>query len=159
MLLGFCIYFLATWTTDHLTCAVSLQAGKNHAVHHTTSILAQNDAENILLSENTVVLCVSVTGVSPSPPPPLSIQRYRQLADRDWQLNSNNTSHILYVVVPIIQIFMIDLNRKSTIKKIELIEKLAKKDQCTHWSMIDLLSNNFIWFHGVKGPIDPHTYG
>ncbi len=43
------------------------------------------------------------------------------------------------LVVPIIPIFMIDLDQKQPLKKIELIEKSAKKDRFTHWSMIDLL--------------------
>ncbi len=53
-----------------------------------------------------------------------------------------------HLVVPIIRIFMIDLNWKSTIKKIELIEKSAKKeDRCTHWSMIDLLFTLSSYFY------------
>ncbi len=43
------------------------------------------------------------------------------------------------LVISIIPIFMIDLNRKLTIKKIELIEKSEKKDRFTYWLMIDLL--------------------
>ncbi len=57
---------------------------------------------------------------------------------------SRKSSHILlammfwkWLVIPIIPIFMIDLIRKSTIKKTELIKKSAKKDRFTYWSMID----------------------
>ncbi len=64
---------------------------------------------------------------------------------------------LMTLVVPIIRIFMIDLNQKSTIKKIKLVEKLAKKKRCTHLSM-NLLLTNFIRFHGIKGLIGPHTY-
>ncbi len=50
---------------------------------------------------------------------------------------------------------MIDLNRKSTLKKIELIEKSAKKRSM--WSSID--DQSFIdQFHVIKGPIGTHTY-
>ncbi len=42
---------------------------------------------------------------------------------------------LMNLVIPIIPIFMSDLNRKSTIKKkkIKLIETSAKKDWFTHW--------------------------
>ncbi len=64
------------------------------------------------------------------------------------------------LVFPIIWIFMIDLNKKSTIKeKSNWSKNRPKKDQCIHCAMIDLLLTNFIRFHGNKGPIGPHPYG
>ncbi len=58
-------------------------------------------------------------------------------------------------MILIIRIFMIDLNQKSTIKKIEWIEKSAKK---SIYSLIDLLLTDLIQFHDVKDPIGPYTY-
>ncbi len=40
---------------------------KNHAIQRTTLVLALNDAENIPLSENIVIVRVSFTNI---PPPP-----------------------------------------------------------------------------------------
>ncbi len=60
--------------------------------------------------------------------------RLRKCHQIHYIINTGNSSILL-----VIPIFMIDLNWKSTIKKIELIEKSAKKDWFTHWSMIDLL--------------------
>ncbi len=54
---------------------------------------ALNDSENIPLSENIVVVCVSFTHV-----PPTSIRKYIQLADRGQSLDSNNTSCISYTI-------------------------------------------------------------
>ncbi len=55
--LCFWIHFLATWTTLHLACAVSLLC-KNHTIRRMIFILTLNDTENILLSENIVVVHV-----------------------------------------------------------------------------------------------------
>ncbi len=52
-----------------------------------------NDVENIPLSKNIIVVCLSFTRI-----PTTSIQRYRQLADRDQPLDSNNTSYISYAI-------------------------------------------------------------
>ncbi len=49
--------------------ALFLYQCENHAIHHTTFVLALNDVENIPLSENIVVVCVSFTDVNP----PISI--------------------------------------------------------------------------------------
>ncbi len=59
--------FSETRTILHLTCTVSLPASKNHTIYHMTFILALCNAENIPLSENTVVVRASFTCV----PPPL----------------------------------------------------------------------------------------
>ncbi len=58
-------------------------------------ILLLNDAENIPLSENIIVVLVSFTRVSLA-----YIQRYRQLADRGWPLDSNYTSHVSFTHIP-----------------------------------------------------------
>ncbi len=63
----------------HLIDTVSLSAGRNQAIHHITLVLALEDADNIPFSEYIVAVCVSFTRI---PPPPITIQRYRQLADR-----------------------------------------------------------------------------
>ncbi len=84
------------------------------------------------------------------------------------------TSPYAPLVIPIIPIFMIDLNWKSTNKKNQIDQKISKKDRFIHWSMIDhqffikLRSSLIDWiyiltmkkdqFHGVKGPIGPYTY-
>ncbi len=62
-------------------------------VQCTIFIVALNDVEDIPLSKNVVVACVSFTCVSPT-----SIQRYRQLADGGRSLDSNNTTCILYTI-------------------------------------------------------------
>ncbi len=85
--------FSATRTTFRLVCTVSLAVCKNHAIQHTTFVSMLTDAENMPLSENTVVVYVLYTRISP-----ISIQRYRQLADRGWSLDLNNTSCILYAI-------------------------------------------------------------
>ncbi len=70
------VLFFATRTTIYLVRIVSLPVGKNNTILRTMFTFVLNDAENIPLSTNT-----------PSPPPS-SIQRYRQLADSDWLLDS-----------------------------------------------------------------------
>ncbi len=89
MRLGFRIHFLATRTTFCLAHTISLQKCKNYTIHYTTFILALNDAEDILFSQNIVVVHVSFICVLSN-----SNQRYRQLADRCQSLDSNNRSHI-----------------------------------------------------------------
>ncbi len=76
-LLGFRIHFFAAQTTLVLARTISLPMCKNHTIYHTTFILTFHNAENILLSENIIIICVLFTRVPPTP-----IQRYRQLADK-----------------------------------------------------------------------------
>ncbi len=76
---GFRIHFFATRTILRLTHNVCLPAYKNHTIHSMMFVLALNDAENIPLPENTIVVHVSFTHISRT-----SIQRYRQLADTSW---------------------------------------------------------------------------
>ncbi len=73
----------------------SLPAYKDHTFR-VTFVLAFNNAKNIPLSENIVLACVSFTKVSQ--PHPISIWRYRQLAEKGWPLDPNNTSCISYTI-------------------------------------------------------------
>ncbi len=70
VLLGFRIHSFATQTTLHLVYTISLPACKNHTIHHSAFILALNNAENIPLSENIIVVHVSFICVLPPPLPP-----------------------------------------------------------------------------------------
>ncbi len=61
------VLFFATRITFRFMRTISLPACENHAIHRTMFVLALNDAENIPLSENIVVVCVPFTHI-PLPP-------------------------------------------------------------------------------------------
>ncbi len=65
-------------------CIVSVSVSKNHAIYCMMFVLALNDTENIPLFEKIIVVCVSFTNI-----PPTSNQRYTQLTDKGWPLDSN----------------------------------------------------------------------
>ncbi len=69
---------------------------KNHATQCTTFTLVLNNVKNIPLSENIVVVCVSITRFLP--PTSASIRRYRQLDDKGWSLDYNNMGRISYSI-------------------------------------------------------------
>ncbi len=63
----FRIHFFVTWAALCLVRTVSLPVCKNHAIHPAAFVLVLNNAENIPLSKNIIVVRVSFTCV---PPPP-----------------------------------------------------------------------------------------
>ncbi len=87
------VFELIFWQLEqHFYVYHFLQACKNHTIHRTMFVLVLNDAENIPLSENIIVICVSFTRI---PPPPLK--------DTDSWLTrvshqTNNRSHISYAI-------------------------------------------------------------
>ncbi len=92
MLLGFWIHFFATRKSLHLTCTISLPVYKKHHSSYNICFGIERCRKHSSFQE--YHRCTYIIHLHS----PTTIQKYRQLANRGWPLDPNNTSHISYTV-------------------------------------------------------------